>query len=98
MLSSPMEVEVVIDSQYLRDACLIKHLMDTFGDHAQQFLLVAVPEPEDEGVVAPEKMGVLLVVVADLAVIPNDTLQEERDLLLVVAMNLLSNQTVELLQ
>jgi hypothetical protein len=41
-------------------------------------------------------MGVLLVMFADFAVVPDDSLQEECDLLLVVAVHLLGDETIVL--
>jgi hypothetical protein len=64
----PVEVQVVIDRQYLCDSCLIEHLIDPLGDHAQQLVFVAVSEPEDQRVAVSKLMGVLLIVVTDLAV------------------------------
>jgi hypothetical protein len=94
----PVEVEIVVDGENLGDSCLVQHFMDALGDHAEEFVLVAVPEPKDEGVVGTQLVGELLVVVTDLALACDDPLQEETYLLLVVLVHLLGNHTVVFLQ
>lgn len=98
LMGGPVEMEVVVDSKYFRDASFIEHFMDPLGDHGEQFILVTVPEPEDNGVAGAQVVGKLLVVLADLALILDHPLQKEADLLLVVLVHLLSNHTIIFLQ
>lgn len=88
----------MIYGQNFSNSCFIQHLVDSFGYHAQQFLLVAVSEPKDKSVIESQFVSQMLVAITDLAFACDDTLKKEIDFLLVVFMHFFCNQTVVFLQ
>jgi hypothetical protein len=50
LLFSVNKFDIVVNGKDLGESVFVKHLVDAFGDHGEEFFSVGVADPEDDGV------------------------------------------------